>query len=270
MVNSAASKIEQQTPAMVQRLFFWLTSGFVALAIMVILVGTHHLQKPESLPIRVIQINGEFKHITAEAIEREVTSVLKGGFFNLDMHRVRDAVLAMPWVEDVSVRRIWPDTLAMNVTEQVALARWGDNGFVNVTGGVFEPHQNVSLEGLVALDGPEGSSSRVVDFYQQVRTASKTVGLNVSKMYLDERRDWRVTYDSGLQLALGKQAVAKRLNEFIRVYPRLSAMPDKSAQRIDMRYEHGFAVKWHPTVETVAEQLDKASKPIKLAGGGSL
>ena len=86
------------------------------------------LMQPDRLPLRVIEIKGEFRQLDRATIERVVVDNIDGGFFSCDMNKLRKAVLAMPWVDDVSVRRSWPDRLSMVVTEQVPLARstWSD------------------------------------------------------------------------------------------------------------------------------------------------
>lgn len=266
MVNSAAKKRKPKAGNPIQLALFWVTSGFVALALIMMAIGVNYLHGPENLPIRFIQVKGEFKHLKEGDVEKRVTDVINGGFFSVDMHAVREAALSVPWVEEVSVRRVWPDKLVMNVTEHVALARWKRNAYVNVSGAVFKPKAEDGLQGLVSLSGPDGSSARVVDFYQHVQKVSKSIGLTVVKLSLDERRDWQVVYDNGIELALGKDNVAHRLNEFMRVYPRLSALPEKFPKRIDMRYEHGFAVKWQEATKSIAS--DSKGPMIARLGGG--
>lgn len=253
MVNTAAKKHrKRQFSVPVQRVFFWLTSGFIALALVMMGLGIKELQKPDSLPIRVVQIKGDFKHLQVVDVEKRVADVVQGGFFTIDMHSVRDAVRNVPWVEEASVRRSWPDKLIMTVTEHVPLARWNKDAYVNVSGSVFTPEPGEKLMGLVMLSGPDGSSKRVVDFYQHVQKVSGAIELKVVALSLDARRDWSVRYDNGLELALGKESVIHRLNEFMRIYPRLTAMPNKFPLRIDMRYEHGFAVKWREQEGAIA------------------
>ena len=121
--------------------------------------GYHHLSQPGRLPLRVIEVNGELQQLEPEQIQRTVIDAIDGGFFSCDMQRLRAAVLAMPWVEDVSIRRVWPDRLSMVVTEQVPLARWGDDALINVNGGVFRPSTLGRYAGLVKLHGPEGSAA---------------------------------------------------------------------------------------------------------------
>ena len=85
------------------------------------------------------------------------------------MQKLRNRVLDMPWVADVSIRRVWPDKLNMVVTEEVPLARWGEDALINIGGGVFRPPSLDGHLGLVRLDGPAGSEQRVVSSCRPLR-----------------------------------------------------------------------------------------------------
>ena len=44
----------------------------------------HYLSQPGRLPLRVIEINGEFQHLEAGEIEQVVLAAIDGGFFTVD------------------------------------------------------------------------------------------------------------------------------------------------------------------------------------------
>ena len=110
--------------------------------------AVHLLSQPGSLPLRVIEIKGELQHLDRTEIQEVVEQTIDGGFFTCDMNALRAAVVSLPWVEDVSVRRHWPDRLSMSVTEQVPLARWSDDALINVAAEVFRPQ---SIEPFASL-----------------------------------------------------------------------------------------------------------------------
>lgn len=226
----------------------------VVISSLLILVGSalvtayHLLSQPGRLPLRVIEINGELQRLDRAAIQRVVVDTIDGGFFSCDMNKLRKAVLTMPWVDDVSVRRSWPDRLSMVVTEQVPLARWGDDALINVRGGVFQPQALAPFVGLVRLSGPADSEHRVVAFYQQVVAEARARGMQLLAVELDERRHWWLRFDDSLTVSLGREQVDRRLGQFFRVYPSLVAQPVRQPQRIDMRYANGFAVSWREPV----------------------
>lgn len=117
--------------------------------------GYHHLSQPGRLPLRVVEVKGELQHLTHALVRDTASAAIDGGFFTCDMQRLRAAILAMAWVDDVSIRRVWPDKLSMTVTEHVPLARWGDDGLIDVRGHVFRPDSTAGYESLVRLHGPE-------------------------------------------------------------------------------------------------------------------
>lgn len=206
--------------------------------------GWHYLTQPGQLPLKVVEVNGEFTHLSRDEIGRRVAGVVHGGFFDVDMQAVRDAVQGMPWVEQVSVRRVWPDTLRMHVTEQVPLAHWGKTGLVNIRGDVFRPTPIPVLQALPTLQGGEAKAPEMVRFYLELYRAVLGLDVQVSKLALNARGEWRVRFANDLSVMLGKQQVGQRLKDFLRVYPQLAADAQRRPVRIDMRYEHGFAVRW--------------------------
>lgn len=224
--------------------------------------GHDFLSQPGRLPLRVIEVNGELNRLRPAEVQETVIDTIDGGFFSCDMHRLRSAVVAMPWVSDISIRRIWPDRLSMTVSEQVPLARWGEDALVSVDASVFRPANLKEFGGLVKLSGPAGSQQRVVAFFQVAMSAAQTRALLIREVELDERRHWWLRFGSGLTVSLGRENVERRLGQFFRVYPSLAKEPDRQPARIDMRYEHGFAVQWKKTVpdDEVAEQVESQEK----------
>jgi len=206
--------------------------------------GLQYLSQPDRLPLRVVEINGDFVHLEPAAIEAKVAGVIDGGFFTVDMQQVRDAVRSMPWVAEVSVRRVWPDTLRMHVTEQVPLAHWGPDALVNLHGEVFRPTPMTASADLPTLHGEDEVAAKVVNLYLLMRSALVNSGLVVREMELNKRWEWSATFDNGLSVMLGAGDVVSRMRDFLKVYPQLRAQMPREPARIDMRYEHGFAVRW--------------------------
>jgi cell division protein FtsQ len=260
------TKRQQQKHKQQQMQRRWLASAIVAVGFSALLSGAvfayDYLSQPGRLPLRVIEVNGEISRVKQEEIQRTVVAAIDGGFFSCDMQRLRAAVLAMPWVADVSIRRSWPDKLRMVVSEQVPLARWGDDALINVNGGVFRPSTLEDFSSLVKLSGPEGSQQRVVAFFQAAVPAARYRELHIREVQLDQRRHWWLQFDGGLTVSLGRENVNRRLAQFFRVYPSLVAQTARRPERVDMRYAHGFAVRWQESVheEAVAEQVKSQGK----------
>ena len=94
---------------------------------------------PNTLPIKHVKVDGVFNRLSQTEVKKNVVENIQGGFFNIDVDKVRVALLNMPWVRDVTVKRVWPDSLKVVVSEQVPSARWGDLGLLNELGEFFSP-----------------------------------------------------------------------------------------------------------------------------------
>jgi len=207
------------------------------------------LSDPHVLPLKVVRIDGELRYLQRADIEAEVGREIRGNFFTLDVHRVRQAAEQLPWVDWVSVRRIWPDTLKMTVHEQVPLARWGRQRLVNAQGHIFAPKASQLPRGLIRLSGPDAAVEEVVARYLALRSRFDALGLGLASMGMDARRAWKVAFDNGLSLDLGTEDTDQRLERFIRFFPVLSRDTERRPVRIDLRYVNGFAVRWEQIEE---------------------
>ena len=204
-----------------------------------------YLHRPGQLPLREVEITGEFTWLDPAAVRQRVSEVVQGrAFFDVDLLEVSRQVGAMPWVGQVSVRRVWPDTLRMEVTEQVPLAYWNRDALVNLDGQVFRPAEIPDLGPLPYFSGGERDAPRLVAFYLQLHSRLLDRSLRIGELRLDRRGDWTVIFRNGPELVLGHEDIAERQRVFLELYPRLLQYGQRPPARIDMRYEHGFAVRW--------------------------
>ena len=205
--------------------------------------GAIKLQDPRVMPLNVVRIDGDFRHMDRRTLEQAVGGAIRGNFFTVDVERVREAARRLPWVDQVSVRRVWPETLQMQVTEQEPLARWGKSALINGRGDVFHPPVNELPEGLPVLDGPEGSGKEVVVGYRRIKGDIAPLGLDVNQLVRDARGGWRMLDDKGMTVQFGTRNEEQRLARFIRIYPRLVAENPRPLLSVDLRYTNGVAVR---------------------------
>ena len=201
------------------------------------------LNNPETLPIKMVRAQGTFSHVT-EAMLQAAVGKVSGGYFNVDVNQVQQAVETLPWVVQASVRRVWPDTLAISVSEQQAMAYWMHKGLVNLNGEIFTPDKLSYPENLPYFVGPTGMNVMMTQYYDEARQHLKPLGLSVTKVLLDERRALVLELNHELELILGKEQKAARLERFIRVYPKVLADKISRIARVDLRYPHGMTVEW--------------------------
>jgi len=237
--DPAAEAIE--TPAdhiaLYQAMFAVLFTAFLVWSV-------YALLDPGTLPIKQVKIEGEFSRLSGATLHELVRDKVRGNFFNLDVTAVRNALLADPWVQDISVQRVWPDTIQVFVREQAAVARWSDTGLLNRSGQYFAPPRDTFPGNLPLLDGPAGTQTMMLEKYFYLEKLLQPHGLYPEVLNLNERRAWMLELHGGLKVELGRENFEERAARFVKLAvtglgPRL---PD--VEKIDMRYPNGYAVLW--------------------------
>lgn len=204
----------------------------------------YYLFNPGTFPIRQVRIEGEFKHLSTSSLQNLVRNEVRGGFFNIDVTAVRQALIAEPWVKDVSVHRIWPDSLQVFVTEQVAVAQWNNNGLLNRSGTLFEPEKSSFPENLPVLKGPEGTQEYMMSKYADLLEKLESLGLQVFVLELDNRRAWSFQTYNNIRVVLGRENFDERVTRFVDLVTESLGGKFNEIDVIDMRYPNGFAVRW--------------------------
>jgi cell division protein FtsQ len=224
--------------------------GVLVLAVMTGVVGgVLWIRDPHNMPLRHVEITGEFAHLDHAALAAAIEPVARGGFFTVDVAAVQAAAVQLPWAASASVRRVWPDRLEVRVEEQQAVARWQQGSLLNPRGEVFTPASLDKVRPLPQLVGPEDLRERVIHTYTEALAALQGIDRSIARIRLDARRAWHLTLDDGVQLKLGRDDVMPRLKRFVRVYPSVFAGQAQTLNTVDMRYSNGFAVRWKKTQE---------------------
>lgn len=206
--------------------------------------GGQKLRDPGVFPLRQVRIEGKLRNLAEQDFQPVVSGYLGRNFFMANLDDLRAALAANPWVEEVTVRRWWPDTVEIDLRERVAFGYWGEREMVDVNGRRFQPAVVRQPGPWPRLAGPDGHEMALIRTYQQTRALLEPVGLKLAKLAQDERRAWWLTFDNGLEVYLGREQFERRLRRLIRIYPLiLSAQIDRIAV-VDLRYVNGFAVRW--------------------------
>ena len=207
------------------------------------------MKNPAAWPVRKVEIQGDLRHLARSRVRTLLEPALAGGFFSAPVARIQDLLLAEPWIARATVRRVWPDTLQVQLVEQRPVARWGEHGWLNPRGDVFTPRQPVAIEGLPRLDGPPGHARRVLRTWLELRRSLRRVNLDLAGLSLDRRRAWHARLSNGVRVELGRAAPLPRLARLVDVWQALRAMEQDLPAVVDMRYSNGLAVRRRETAK---------------------
>lgn len=207
----------------------------------------YKINDPLTLPIKHVRIEGEFRQLSTGTLQKLVQDKVKGGFFNINVSAIRDTVLNEPWVNEVSVNRIWPDGLRVIVKEQVAICKWKNTGLLNEKGELFIPDEIPSTGKLPTLDGPDGTENLLMKRYYQISSLMGKIDMQLDKLILDDRRAMTLVLSNDLRVIIGRSEIDERIGRFIHYVPFGLQGKQDLARQIDMRYTNGFAVQWKET-----------------------
>jgi len=201
---------------------------------------------PEQWPIRAVRIEGDLERVDRARLQEVVAPLATTGLLLVDVDAVRHALEELPWIERAYVRRLWPDRLLLTVVEQQPVARWADGRLVNRSGELFSVADGERPQGLPELAGPEGQARRLLEQYRLLDGLLARAGQPVARLELDPRRAWHLTLANGLQVELGRHEIRTRLERLLGLLLGWDTTQLASAQRIDLRYANGLAVRWSP------------------------
>jgi cell division protein FtsQ len=223
----------------------WRRWGIAAAIIVALLAGVAALSIVLDQPIQRILISGSFQRVSPGDVERAVKDKVRtAGLVSVDLDAVRSAVAQLPWVDTVSVQRAWPRALSVTVVEQVAAARWGENGLLNTRGELFASAATHIPPELARLSGPPGTQGVVAARFLAAQGRLVEAGLHLTALRLDERGAWELDLADGITVRLGSRQVDERFERFMITAVKLITQRADDIGYVDMRYSNGFAIGW--------------------------
>ena len=221
----------------------WLNRGLILLGAGVVTVAAAKAYMTlQAIPVQRISVTGELEHTQAEAVQNMVQSSLAGGFLKADLQLMRSQLEGLPWIYEATVRRKWPNELEIHVLEQLPIARWGQDGFLNHEGGMFRSASSAQWESLPLLTGPEGTARLLVAKYQRLLGILAPLNLAVEQLAIDERGQMEAVLAGGIRLVVGNEDFLGRMRRFVAIYRSELEQRRDEIERVDLRYESGVAV----------------------------
>ncbi len=184
--------------------------------------------------IDTVTISG-LKALTPGEILRDGGVSSRNSLALLDAGALRDRLKAVPLVQDVSVRKLFPNDLHVAVTERDAAAVWQKDGQLSLVSSDGTPIDAVRDDRFNALPFVvgDGANTRVGEFQALLAAAGELRDKVRAGVLVGERR-WTLQMDSGIEVELPEldaEDTLKRLAEI----ERQSRILEKDVVSIDLR-----------------------------------
>lgn len=232
------------TPAFVGGVLFFLLS--VSLVVWFGSKVVQWVQDQQNAPIRQVRVFGDFGHIQPAQLHQQLQQQFVGNFFHVNVDQVQQYLQQQPWVYQVAVRKQWPGTLVVVVTEHSPVAVWNSEFLLNNKGEVFKAPLTQLKEPLPKLAGPSGSEQDALTMFSQVQSLLALHQFQASSLSVSPRFAWQLTLSNGIELKLGREDTLKRVQRFIDLYPSISKHKAEAIEQVDLRYDTGLAVRFAP------------------------
>lgn len=242
----------QEREAQLERFTRVLRSSMLLLASLLLLgtvglVAADQLYRPDAFAIKQLKVKGAFVQLNPRQVEAVITEHLQGNFFSVELTQIEQRVEALPWVQNAEIRREWPDTLMVEITEHQPIARWGDSAWVNRQGEVVELPGEIKVQDPIVFVGHQRDAGVMLQQSADWYARLAAYGLQIRELRLSESHAFtlqlRILQDATeFELLLGRSEVERRLQRFLDLYANQLLQKPQRLQRVDARYPDGLAV----------------------------
>jgi len=232
---------QTQKPSLLARLDMRLLKassiGVTVVSIMVAVVLL--LLQTANKPVDQLVLTNKLDHITSDMIQQEIAPWFPEGYIYIDINAIRDQLQKMVMVSQVSVEKVWPNTLNVNIEEERPVAIWNGKSMLSEKGDILP----LALKDLALpkLKGADSESKTVMQHFLLFNRWGKRHQLNLIGLQRSSA-GWKLEYDAGLQIWLDSNKAMQGLQKLEHVINQFQL---SHIRRIDMRYEQGFAVDWN-------------------------
>ena len=206
--------------------------------------------------VSAIELDAVLDRASLASVRASALPRLSGNFFSLDLDAARAAFEQVPWVRRATVRRVWPNRLAVTLEEHEAVAIWHGDGprnerLVNAQGEVFAaPRRDVALLELPTLTGVSAAQSmQMLSMLRRLAATLEPLEQKVELLRLSSRGSWRAELAGGAKLELGRGSddeVVARVERLARTFGGVNARFGHSARTLvvaDLRHPDGYALR---------------------------
>ena len=191
-------------------------------------------------PVSKLAVVAPMVHLSEGQIKESLRGVFPSSFFYLDVDDVRSALLELPMARQVVVEKVWPDTLKVELQEEVPVARWNGSETLSHDGEVL-PVVFAELD-LPLLQGKPEDRQMVMHHYHLFNQWGRAYDLSwIGIKY--SLAGWQLVGEKGLSVWLDANDALNGLQRLGSIISRLNLA---NVNSIDLRYEQGFAVSWKP------------------------
>jgi cell division protein FtsQ len=216
------------------------------------------------LAVRVVNVQAPFGLEMSEYQRAEVQAIAgivpDEVMFSVNPDQIRGRVADLPWVENVMVRRLWPDQVQIVITPRAASALWQENGkltYMDATGRKLGAANVTSAKGLALVVG-QGAGPAAPALFAALAPYQEVASRTSAAIRVGNRR-WTLRMKSGGDILLPEADMAGALGQLNQMQQSHKLL-DRPYARLDMRTSGTLILR--PTTEVLSVNTSpSAAKP---------
>ncbi|MCP4077725.1 MAG: FtsQ-type POTRA domain-containing protein [Gammaproteobacteria bacterium] len=209
----------------------------------VIISAVYLLPKEDILPINKIEISGSNKQLKMGGINKNLEAYLGQGFFSVDIKLIQKKLSLEPWVESVSVKRIWPNQLQVSLIEKQAFARWDSKHLLSSQAVIFKAASK-NFQHLPRINGYSDQSAELLLRYSEMQSEFSKHGIRITEMTEDSKGALNLVLNKRLKVNIGSENNDLKIKNLLSVYAKQIKPRAEFIKTIDFRYSNGFSIAW--------------------------
>lgn len=197
----------------------------------------------QSWPIKNIELRGKFHYWSENDIARHLTWLKGESFFSSDLQRVANDIEQLPLMSVREVRKIFPDTISLQLEEDGPIATWNDQKVLTRRGVLVNKPDFLKVDGLISVYGDAIYSDLVTQSYRSLNQVLSQHHLFINQAHVSETGSLNFTLSNQWQVFMGSHHLdkrAERLSQLINIITQ----PDL-IKALDLRYDRGASIQWH-------------------------
>ncbi len=206
------------------------------------------LHETRYFPVQLVHVYGA-QHVEHAELQNLLKPLVAHNFFSVDMELIKDRLHQFSWVENITVRRVWPDRVDIIIAEHCPVASWRDGSLLSANGDLFSPGEYKAPADLPRFLGPDGGQGLMLQFFNDFNRELQPLHAKITTLELTPYELWHLTLDNGIRLRLTHKNSLTHLGQFVKVYPKIIGAKAKDVEYVDLRYPNGMAVKWKGTTD---------------------
>lgn len=195
-----------------------------------------------SVPVEEVKVSGQLQFQDQLDIKTVINRYTDNGFVQVDLEKLHHELVALPWMNSVSIKRELPNGLLIELHEEKAAAFWNNDALINQQGKVFTPEVLPVIEGLPIFSGK--NHQQVLSLYSKVQALLPETQKPVRELHINHRNTVQVVLANEIILVMQLKNIDQQVTHWMQLSSNLAAEKIQNMKKVDLRYSNGAAVEW--------------------------